>query len=1267
MIKQFLPAIARGVYRLDRELCQYKKNDDITGFIQNKLAFLPYEYRDFIVECLNLNEVSETQSLLSKFCPARKSVGIRKKYTTFFEQHDNFSNWKTANDADNFLEIEFVKKILAAIFTSKGLNQFEPQKSIASFYADFAICGDKNYVIEIDGFAKFNSLDALTHFLKRQNYLVEAGWTVYRYGYQDIMQNADKTANDLYTIFQQDNQLGAFLEKRTTQKSLPHTNPAIDACEVVNLFYAIQDEFVTQVQNAEMEIVYLKDNLAYDFPLSALALSNLYHYFESLIEICEVSFHFPEVHIITAEKSSLPELHPKVTLVSDSTLVAKQNTLVFDNSLLLKPKGNAFSVKTETVPFRSQHQVNDENIREKLRYFATSIFGYQEGVTFEQARILKKVFNASDVLGLLPTGSGKSFCFWLPALLKPGLTIVITPLRSLMRDQDLSLKINFGIHSTAFINVDVKEPERKAIYVDIKLGYVKLLYVAPERMRIRDFRTEFNTILESVPVNFLVIDEAHCVSEWGHDFRPSYLGIPDFVDYLKQRNPQLTLIALTATAGDIVRQDMLNILRLGEAQIVSATNFDRPNLSYQIIPVNSYPEKAASYQQVIKFDLPTALNKPTQPIKHIADVLNSKNKAGDKAIGVVFCIYADPHGEHSIKDGIAHYLQETQNLLEDKSALDEDDFGTGKIRGFSSKHPTLCPACHSPYYINVKKFNEKIHNVTDDSVEELAKKLEEELEEDEISGGKICIICKNRFDEPLKPRKWETLTHENQIAFKRGELDLLVSTKGFGMGIDKGSVRFVVHTSMAGGLEAWYQEAGRSGRDNEQAHCVQIVDMPNAACRQNMMERATLVPACSAFRCPFEKEGLCDYGKQHHFIRNTYPSVEADLIQVLRVLNRLLTSMKKGSRPITITTTLINQKNFEMALYRLTIIGYVSHFFIKYGRNVTFEVKENFSSLSDKAARLNLLSYLKRSDISQTHKYEAYQESDIIADIAHHKEKYWNNIETRLKKEKLSHYAKRTQLFTQIAEYMLVILHHTYDEIKVMRYRMLETLKDVIDNINDCQRKVIVNYFAPSGEGIIKGDYQCGFCNHCIADLNFQRDYAKPLEYSKDSRDIQLRLQDSFKQPFDFEINQRLADDLRDYPKYAYAQAVNTLSGSPRNLTAWFFARAFSPEEEITTNTLGFIKVAHEDLGIDEVKKIYQTTDDSLKLEAFNVLDDEYGACNCPDGEQWLYEQACSIGEKHQDIEERKAYLGLRVIANQLVALTLTELMDKTEQLLKDF
>jgi len=141
-----------------------------------------------------------------------------------------------------------------------------------------------------------------------------------------------------------------------------------------------------------------------------------------------------------------------------------------------------------------------------------------------------------------------------------------------MRDQDISLKL-FGIYSTAFINSDIENYQRQAIYTDIKLGRIRLLYIAPERMQIKNFISELDEILKFVPLNFLVIDEAHCVSEWGHDFRPSYLRIPQFATKLRSYNPEMTIIALTATAGDMVKKDMMTILGLTDDHVVSATNF----------------------------------------------------------------------------------------------------------------------------------------------------------------------------------------------------------------------------------------------------------------------------------------------------------------------------------------------------------------------------------------------------------------------------------------------------------------------------------------------------------------------------------------------------------------------------------------------------------------------------------------------------------------------------------------------------------------------
>ncbi len=150
---------------------------------------------------------------------------------------------------------------------------------------------------------------------------------------------------------------------------------------------------------------------------------------------------------------------------------------------------------------------------------------------------------------------------------------------------------------------------------------------------------------------------------------------------------------------------------------------------------------------------------------------------------------------------------------------------------------------------------------------------------------KICIECDYSFspDEAVKPENWDKTLRHNQEDFKSGDIDIMVTTKGFGMGIDKGSVRFVVHTAMPSGMEGWYQEAGRAGRDGKPAHCVAIVDVPNSACLDAMAANDN-IPDCSQTRCPHGKNGLCDYGKQHIFIKSSYPSVEADTMSILKCL-----------------------------------------------------------------------------------------------------------------------------------------------------------------------------------------------------------------------------------------------------------------------------------------------------------------------------------------------------------------------------------------------
>ena len=199
-------------------------------------------------------------------------------------------------------------------------------------------------------------------------------------------------------------------------------------------------------------------------------------------------------------------------------------------------------------------------------------FGYDSFRT-GQAEIIEKILNHENVLGIMPTGGGKSVCYQLPALVLDGLTLVISPLISLMKDQVDSLN-EMGIPA-AFINSSLSNPEiqqRIRLAVD---GKIKLLYVAPERLESASFRQ----LLQYVPIELLAVDEAHCISQWGHDFRPSYLKLADTIDELQQKP---TIIALTATATVHVADDILRLLQIPNDNQIN-TGFARENLTFQVV------------------------------------------------------------------------------------------------------------------------------------------------------------------------------------------------------------------------------------------------------------------------------------------------------------------------------------------------------------------------------------------------------------------------------------------------------------------------------------------------------------------------------------------------------------------------------------------------------------------------------------------------------------------------------------------------------------
>ena len=198
-------------------------------------------------------------------------------------------------------------------------------------------------------------------------------------------------------------------------------------------------------------------------------------------------------------------------------------------------------------------------------------FGYQDFRPGQEV-LIDAILSGRDVLGVMPTGGGKSMCYQIPALVLPGVTLVVSPLISLMKDQVAALK-NAGV-AAAFINSTLTPEQLRLVYRRARSGAYKLIYIAPERLG----GEGFSALAREMPISLVAVDEAHCISQWGQDFRPSYLEIADFIRALPNRP---VVAAFTATATAQVRQDIMRLLEL-QNPACQVTGFDRPNLFFDV-------------------------------------------------------------------------------------------------------------------------------------------------------------------------------------------------------------------------------------------------------------------------------------------------------------------------------------------------------------------------------------------------------------------------------------------------------------------------------------------------------------------------------------------------------------------------------------------------------------------------------------------------------------------------------------------------------------
>ncbi|EAS74554.1 MULTISPECIES: ATP-dependent DNA helicase RecQ [Vibrio] len=334
------------------------------------------------------------------------------------------------------------------------------------------------------------------------------------------------------------------------------------------------------------------------------------------------------------------------------------------------------------------------------------VFGYQEFRDGQQL-VIDAAIEGRDSLVILPTGGGKSLCYQIPALVRSGITLVISPLISLMKDQVDQLKAN-GVAAEC-INSTMPREELLSVYNRMHTGHLKLVYVSPERVLMRDFIER----LENLPLSMIAVDEAHCISQWGHDFRPEYAALGQ----LKQQFSHVPFMALTATADDATRRDILERLQLNNPEVYLGS-FDRPNIRYNLV------EKHKPVSQIVRY---------------------LETQKGN--CGIIYC-------------------------------------------------------CS----------RKKVEMVTEK-------------------------LCNNHIRAAGYHAGMDADERAYvQEAFQRDDIQIVVATVAFGMGINKPNVRFVVHFDIPRNIESYYQETGRAGRDGLPAEAMMLYDPADISWLRRMLD-----------------------------------------------------------------------------------------------------------------------------------------------------------------------------------------------------------------------------------------------------------------------------------------------------------------------------------------------------------------------------------------------------------------------------------------------
>ncbi len=666
---------------------------------------------------------------------------------------------------------------------------------------------------------------------------------------------------------------------------------------------------------------------------------------------------------------------------------------------------NYFRVST-TEPIN--YNVTDED-KSTLEFFLDNIFdkpSFREG----QFPIISNALNRKDTIGLLPTGGGKSLCYQLPCLLQPSINFVVCPIKSLMYDQNDNL-VKTLVTNVSFITSDLEADEKREIERNFEQGRYLFVWISPEKFQIPSFRDKISEIVANFSIAYAVVDEVHCLSEWGHDFRASYLNLAKTIDKLSPKDDnkegKIKFIGLTATASVNVLKDIKiefsrQKKRLEDENIKSLLDYSRKELQFEVINDNGN-----------KYD---TLRDILANLKETESFTETVEKAG-----LVFT--PNVNGNYG-----CFPLSNKVNTVYHKKV----GWFSGEVPKIKSR--TLIEAFHiaNPDFIE----NEIELTLKKEGFNELTKWIiDNKLYEVKATKNPKWFQLIIGKDSPIMSKE-EFAKYKLQIQkdFKENKYQLLVATKAFGMGIDKQNIFYTFHYGLPSSVEALYQEAGRAGRWDKRKeenknkigkcyvlHSPEIHDQERV---ERLFHKDTTFAEMKEISDEVKLDGKDIFQHVHLFLQGQN-DIEKDFEIILGVINHYFkeNSKVKIFWNNAFNTLSIKSDTLQKAIYRLSLLGIASDWTTDF--NTHFEVQ--FNSLN---------------------------ENDIIKSVSDYITKYEPNTDVKAE-------LREVQQNSVLEKAVWYLLKWTFDNIAFSRKESLRTLSEWCTKFTDSEsfKRRIDSYF----------------------------------------------------------------------------------------------------------------------------------------------------------------------------------------------------------------